>query len=1044
MILSDQSVRRPVFAAVISMLLVILGLASMSRLPVRQYPDVDSPVVSIDTEYRGASAEVVETKVTQVIEERIAGIEGIVKLTSSSRDERSDIRVEFDLGRDIDGAANDIRDRVSRVLDQLPTEADPPEIAKVDNTSQAVMFLNLTSDRMDGLEITDYAERFLVDRFSTVPGVARVRISGERRYAMRVWLSRERLAAHGLTVNNVEDALRSENVELPAGRIESTAREFTLRTDTGFNTEQDFRLLVIGRGADGQLVRLGDVADVRIGAENERSIARANGEPAVSLAIEQLSKANSVLVSRAVREEVARIAQELPEGMTLGVNYDRAEFIEASMKEVYIALGVALSLVLIVIYIFLGSFRVTLIPAIVVPVSVTATFIVMGAMGYTINVLTLLGLVLAIGLVVDAAIVVLENIYRRIEKGEKPLLSALDGSKEIGFAVIATTLVLVAVFVPLSFIEGDVGRLFREFGITLAAAVLFSSLVALTLTPMLCSKMLRGERTRKGLTAKVDQFFRWLRKHYRHGLQQIIRKPWLVLAGVGGITVFAGFLMQSLPAEYAPNEDRGAFFVSLRAPEGATLEATDKATRQLEAILQAETGEGKPVKRYLTRLPGWGNAAVNNATVIVLLSDWHEREESDRELADRLGSQFDAIPGAQVFARTPRALGIRGDGTPVAMVLGGPDYDQLVEWRDQMLDAMEAMPELEDVDSDYQERKPQMRIAVDRNRAAVLGVSLSNVGRTLETMLGSRIVTTYVDRGREYNVVLLGEDGDRASPDDLTNLYVRSSLTGQLVPLSNLVVISEVAGPSELKRHDRMRSITLSASLAPGVRLGEAIEKLYAVAQETLPASARIGWDGESQEYLESGSSLYLTFGLALIIVFLVLAAQFESFINPMVILVTVPLALTGALLGLWAYGGSINVFSQIGAILLIGLSAKNGVLIVEFANQLRDRGMRFHEAVVEAAAVRLRPILMTSACTTFGALPLLLGTGAGAESRQPIGIVVVYGVTISAILTLFVVPALYVLFARRTSSPQHVSRAIDKLREKTRGEAAPATETPS
>ena len=1044
MILSDQSVRRPVFAAVISMLLVILGLASMSRLPVRQYPDVDSPVVSIDTEYRGASAEVVETKVTQVIEERIAGIEGIVKLTSSSRDERSDIRVEFDLGRDIDGAANDIRDRVSRVLDQLPTEADPPEIAKVDNTSQAVMFLNLTSDRMDGLEITDYAERFLVDRFSTVPGVARVRISGERRYAMRVWLSRERLAAHGLTVNNVEDALRSENVELPAGRIESTAREFTLRTDTGFNTEQDFRLLVIGRGADGQLVRLGDVADVRIGAENERSIARANGEPAVSLAIEQLSKANSVLVSRAVREEVARIAQELPEGMTLGVNYDRAEFIEASMKEVYIALGVALSLVLIVIYIFLGSFRVTLIPAIVVPVSVTATFIVMGAMGYTINVLTLLGLVLAIGLVVDDAIVVLENIYRRIEKGEKPLLSALDGSKEIGFAVIATTLVLVAVFVPLSFIEGDVGRLFREFGITLAAAVLFSSLVALTLTPMLCSKMLRGERTRKGLTAKVDQFFRWLRKHYRHGLQQIIRKPWLVLAGVGGITVFAGFLMQSLPAEYAPNEDRGAFFVSLRAPEGATLEATDKATRQLEAILQAETGEGKPVKRYLTRLPGWGNAAVNNATVIVLLSDWHEREESDRELADRLGSQFDAIPGAQVFARTPRALGIRGDGTPVAMVLGGPDYDQLVEWRDQMLDAMEAMPELEDVDSDYQERKPQMRIAVDRNRAAVLGVSLSNVGRTLETMLGSRIVTTYVDRGREYNVVLLGEDGDRASPDDLTNLYVRSSLTGQLVPLSNLVVISEVAGPSELKRHDRMRSITLSASLAPGVRLGEAIEKLYAVAQETLPASARIGWDGESQEYLESGSSLYLTFGLALIIVFLVLAAQFESFINPMVILVTVPLALTGALLGLWAYGGSINVFSQIGAILLIGLSAKNGVLIVEFANQLRDRGMRFHEAVVEAAAVRLRPILMTSACTTFGALPLLLGTGAGAESRQPIGIVVVYGVTISAILTLFVVPALYVLFARRTSSPQHVSRAIDKLREKTRGEAAPATETPS
>ena len=1042
MILSDKSVRRPVFAAVISMLLVILGLASMMRLPVRQYPDVDSPVVSIDTSYRGASAEVVESKVTQVIEERIAGIEGIVKLTSSSRDERSDIRVEFNLGRDIDSAANDIRDRVSRVLDQLPTEADPPEIAKVDNTSQAVMYLNLASDRMDGLEITDYAERFLVDRFSTVPGVARVRISGERRYAMRVWLSRKSLAAHGLTVNDVENALRSENVELPAGRIESTAREFTLRTDTGFNTEQDFRELVLGRGMDGQLVRLGEVADVRVGAENERSIARANGEPAVSLAIEQLSKANSVVVSHAVRDEVESIAPELPEGMTLGINYDRAEFIEASMNEVYVALGVALSLVLFVIYVFLGSLRVMLIPAIVVPVSVIATFIVMGAMGYTINVLTLLGMVLAIGLVVDDAIVVLENIYRRIEKGETPLLSALDGSKEIGFAVIATTLVLVAVFVPLSFIEGDVGRLFREFGITLAAAVLFSSLVALTLTPMLCSKMLQDKQMRKGLAARVDRFFRWLRQHYRARLQRVIARPWLVLAAVGGITVLAGFLLQSLPAEYAPNEDRGAFFISLRAPEGSTLEQTDRSTRQLEAILQSEVGPGKPVMRYLTRLPGWGNAAVNNATVIALLTHWDEREETDREIANRLEAQFESIPGARIFARTPRALGIRGDGTPVEMVLGGPDYDQLKAWRDQMLVAMEGMPELENVDSDYQERKPQMRISVDRNRAAVLGVSLSNVGRTLETMLGSRVVTTYVDRGREYNVVLLGQDADRASPDDLTNLYVRSSLTGERVGLANLVNISEVAGPDELKRHDRMRSITMTASLAPGVSLGEAIEKLSAVAQETLPASARVSWDGESQEYLESGSSLYLTFGLALVIVFLVLSAQFESFINPMVILVTVPLALTGALLGLWAYGGTINVFSQIGAILLIGLSAKNGVLIVEFANQLRDRGMRFHQAVVEAAAVRLRPILMTSACTTFGALPLLLGTGAGAESRQPIGIVVVYGVTISAILTLFVVPALYVLFARKTSSPQHVSRAIERLREKTAGESSVAAKT--
>jgi multidrug efflux pump len=1028
-ILSDQSVRRPVFATVISLLLVILGLAAMFKIPVRQYPDVDSPVVSIETRYRGASAEVVETKITQVIEDQVAGIEGIVKLTSNSRDERSDIRVEFDLGRDVDGAANDIRDRVSRVLDQLPSEADPPEIAKVDNTTRATMYLNLTSDRMNGLEITDYADRFLVDRFSTVPGVARVQISGARRYAMRIWLDRQSLAARGLTVTDIESALRSENVELPAGRLESESREFTLRTDTGFDTEQDFRNLVIGRGIEGQLVRLGEVADVRIGAENERNIARANGESAVSLAIEQLSKANSVLVSRAIRAEVESMSGELPEGMVLSVNYDRAEFIEASMNEVYKALAVALVLVLIVIYFFLGSLRATLIPAIAVPISVIATFIVMGAMGYTINILTLLGLVLAIGLVVDDAIVVLENIYRRIESGEKPLLAALDGSKEIGFAVVATTLVLVAVFVPLSYIEGDIGRLFREFGITLAAAVLFSSLVALTLTPMLCSKVLRGRELRSGLPLMVDRFFTWLRGHYRRILSVVVQWPRLMLGTVVLITVFAIFLAQSLPTEYAPSEDRGAFFIVLRAPEGATLETTDRATRQLEEILKKEVGEGKPLKRFLTRLPGWGSSSVNSGIIIALLTHWDERDESDQEIAARIRAQTNEIPGARIFASTPKALGIRNGNQPVQLVLGGPDYEQLKDWRDKMLLAMQDMPELANVDSDFQERKPQMKINVDRNRAATLGVSLSNVGRTLETMLGSRNVTTYIDRGREYNVVLLGADEDRASTDDLSNLYVRSSQTGELIPLSNLVVITENAGPSELKRFDRMRSITVSASLADDVRLGEAIEKLYEVALDTLPASARLSWDGESEDYLNSGSSLYLTFAMALLIVFLVLAAQFESFINPLIILVTVPLALTGALLGLWFYGNSINVFSQIGAILLIGLSAKNGVLIVEFANQLRDRGTRFTEAVVEAASVRLRPILMTSACTTFGALPLLLGTGAGAEARQPIGIVVVYGVTISAVLTLFIVPALYVLFARSTSSPQHVSRAIERLR---------------
>jgi multidrug efflux pump len=1027
--LSDFSVRRPVFATVISALLVLLGLAALSNLPVRQYPDIEAPVVSIETSYRGASAEVIETKVTQVIEDVIAGIEGIEMLTSSSRDERSDIRVEFALSRDIDSAANDIRDRVSRIVDQLPVEADPPEIAKVDATRETIMFLNLTSDRHSGLEITDFADRYLVDRFSTVPGVARVRITGARRYAMRIWLSREALAAHGFTVSDVETALRAENVELPAGRLESLDREFTLRTATGFTRESDFQKLVIGRGPDGQQVTLAEVAEVRIGAENERSIARANGIDAVGLGIEQLSRANNVAVSRAVREEMLRVRPDLPEGMTLNVNYDRAEFIEASMNEVYKALFVAIVLVLVVIYLFLGSFRVTLIPALVVPVSVVATFMVMAALGYTINILTLLGLVLAIGLVVDDAIVVLENIYRRIEDGQKPLLAALEGSKEIGFAVIATTLVLVAVFVPLSFMQGDVGRLFQEFGITLAAAVIFSSLVALTLTPMLSSKLLRRRSLGSGLTRQVDRAFRRLAAVYRRGLAHVLNVPWASVFLLAGITALSFWMIGKLPTEYAPREDRGAFFVLLRAPEGATLQYMDRYAREAESILVREAEESGSVRRVLTRLPGsWGGAEVNSARFIVLLNNWSERDESDQDIAGRVRRDLAGLPGVRSFVFTPSSLGLRSDSSPVELVIGGPDYTRLQQWRDAMLEALADEERLINPDSDYQERKPQMDISIDRDRAADLGVSLASIGRTLETMLGSRRVTTFIDRGREYNVVVMGRESDRSSPDDLTNLYVRSTSTGQLVPLANLVQISETAGPAQLNRNDRMRAITIQAGLAEGVSLGQGIEAMLRVAGETLPPGARLSWGGQSKEYQESGNSMYITFALALLIVFLVLAAQFESFINPMIILVTVPLAMTGAFAGLMLYGSSLNVFSQIGAILLIGLSAKNGVLIVEFANQLRDRGQDIREAVLNASAIRLRPILMTSTATTFGALPLLLGQGAGWESRQPIGIVIVFGVTISAILTLFIVPALYTLFARKTSSPQAVSRLIEQL----------------
>lgn len=1039
MILSDLSVRRPVFAAVLSLLLVVFGVAAGVGLPVRQYPDIDPPVVSIETTYRGASADVVETKITQLIEDRIAGLEGIEKLTSESQDEQSTIRVEFALDRDVDEAANDIRDRVARVRNRLPDEADPPQIAKVDNDTRPVMYLNLTSDHMSGLEITDYAERFLTDRFATVPGVSRVRISGERRYAMRIWLDRQRLAAHELTVTDVESALLRENVELPAGRLESSQREFTLRTDTGFSTADEFGRLVVGRGQSGQLVRLAEVADVRLGAENERNAARANGIPAVSLGIEQLSKANTIDVSRLVRAEAERVSGDLPEGMKLQLNYDRAEFIEASMWEVVKALVFAIVLVLVVIYLFLGDLRATLIPAVVVPVSVVSTFMVMAALGYTINTLTLLGLVLAIGLVVDDSIVVLENIYRRIESGSPALVAALEGSREIGFAVVATTLVLVAVFVPLSFIRGDLGRLFSEFGITLAAAVIFSSLIALTLSPMMSSKIFASRASRTRFSEALDRFFARLSGAYRTWVARIIERPSVTLAGAAVVAVMAGVFYAALPSEYAPKEDRGVFRVMIRAPEGASFGYTDGYARRLEDLVMAEIEDG-PVMRVLTRLPAaFGSSGdVSAARAIVLLKPWDQRDESAEQVAGRLRGKLRQLPGVRGTVVTPQSLGIRSDGRPVELVIGGPDYAQLEAWRDTLLEAMREMPELVNPDSNYQERKPQMRIRVDRDRAAALGVSLRTVGRTLETMLGSRIVTTFVDRGREYNVILQGEDADRRSPTDLTNLYVRSDQSGGLVPLANLIEIRELAGPQKLTRFDRLRSITVSAELSEDSSLGPALAALEARAREVLPDSVRLSWDGESREFLESGSSLALTFAFALVIVFLALAAQFESFVHPIVILVTVPMALTGALVGLWAYGASVNVYTQIGAVLLIGLAAKNGVLIVEFTNQLRDRGKDFDAALIEAATVRLRPILMTSACTTFGALPLLLASGAGAESRQPIGIVVVFGVAVSAVLTLFVVPAVYSVIARNTRSPDHVSRMIDELESASEGGDSP------
>jgi multidrug efflux pump len=1028
--ISEISIHRPVFATVISLLLVILGLVSLTRLAIREYPDVDPPIVSISTNYRGAGANIIEEKITQVIEDRIAGLEGIEKIQSRSRDERSDITVEFNADRDIDAATNDIRDRVSRVADDLPPEAEPPDIAKSESDAEPIMYLNLTSDRMSALELTDFAERVLVDQLSATPGVARVQLGGARRYAVRIWIDRQSLAARQLTVAEIEAALRRENVELPAGRLESEEREFSLRTDTGLRTVEDFRGLVIGRGADGYLVRLGDVADVVLGAENERSISRSDGVAGISIGIVQMSKANTLQVAEAVHENVARLAAALPEGMRLGTNVDRAVFIKASLREVAIALGISLTLVLAVIYLFLGNLRATAIPAVTIPVSIIATLTFMQAMGFSVNVLTLLGMVLAIGLVVDDAIVVLENIFRRIEAGQPPLIAALDGSREIGFAVIATTLVLVAVFVPISFLPGALGQLFREFGFTLAAAVLFSSLVALSLTPAMASRMFRAGEQRTGFAERIDRFFHRAADWYERRLRSLIRRPWLILGGTAGLVLLAVLAFRVLPNEFAPLEDRGVLFVGLNAPEGSSLEYTERQLRALEDILYRYKEEGL-VKRFSLRVGsgGFGGAEVNAVRGWVILADWGDRDLSAQQLAGRLMGQMSALPGVRGFVFTPQGLRFRGWGQPVQAVIGGPDYETLAQWSDVLVEKASQNPNLLGVDTNYQERKPQIRISVDRDRAAELGVSLQTVGRTLETILGSRIVTTYVDRGREYNVILQGERRDRATPSDLQNLYVRSDRSGDLVPLANLVRLEETSGAIQLNRFDRLRSITISAGLAPGYSVGEAVEYFQQLVSDELPPSARLSFDGEAREYLRSRGQLWFTFGFALAIVFLVLAAQFESFRHPAIIMTTVPLAVIGALAGLWLYNMTLNVFSQIAMILLIGIAAKNGVLIVEFANQLRDQGLDKIEAVIKAAAIRLRPVLMTSLCTAFGAIPFLLARGAGSEQREPIGVVVFYGTTIAVLLTLFVVPAVYSLVAGEHRSPQHLRNLISRLR---------------
>lgn len=1030
MILSDISVKRPVLACVFGLILIAFGLVSFDRLPLREYPDIDPPIVSVETTYVGASANVIETRITETIEERISGIEGIKYIESVSKDGESEITIEFNIDRDVDAAANDVRDRVSGVLDNLPEEADPPEIQKVDSSDDVIMWLNLTSDSMTVPELTDYADRYLVDRFSVLDGVARVRIGGAQNFAMRIWLDRQEMAAKDITVADIEIALREENLELPAGNIESKDRMFTLRIDRAFKTAKDFSNLVVKRGEDGYLVRLRDVARVEKGVVEDRTFFRGNEVPMVGLGIIKQSTANTVDVARLAREKTLSVNKTLPDGMSIEQSYDSSVFIEGAINEVYKTLGIAILAVVFVIYLFLGSFRSMVVPAVTVPISVIATFIVLLMLGFTVNLLTLLALVLAIGMVVDDAIVVLENIVRRIkELHETPLVAAYRGARQVGFAVIATTLVLISVFVPIAFLQGDIGRLFSEFALTMAAAVAFSSFVALTVSPMLASVFLKDNiKSQNKITQTIDDSFSKMRGRYEQALGWLLNKWILVAVSFVAMMGLVVALFYQIPSEYAPKEDRGAFFVIVNGPEGASYDFMDDYMNEIERRLMpfAESGE---FKRLLVRAPrSFGNiASFNGGIVIVILEDWGKRKSADYYMAEARKRLSD-LPGVRAFPIMRQGFG-GSLSKPVQFVIGGGEsYKQLAEWRDILVEKInQDNPGLLGLDWDYKETQPQIEVQINYSRAAELGVRVVDIGTTLQTMFGSRQITTYLDGGEEYDVLVEGERDLQRSELALKNVYVRSERSGKLIPLSNVVSLRELADSAELNRYNRVRAITLEANLAEDYVLGEALAYLNQLVDEHLPENVIVDYKGQSQDYQQSGSEIIFVFLLGLAVTYLVLAGQFESFIHPFIIMLTVPLAIAGGLIGLYLTGNSLNIYSQIGLIMLVGLAAKNGILIVEFVNQLRDEGKDFKEAVIEASSVRFRPILMTGITTVAGAIPLVLSSGAGAETRMVIGVVVLAGVLLSTFLTLFVVPVAYNYLARHTTSPKHTEMKLEK-----------------
>ena len=1009
--LPDLCIRRPVFATVINLLVLLVGAIAYDRLTVREYPKIDEPVVTVETSYRGANAEIIESRVTQPLEDSLSGIEGINFMTSISRPEQSQITINFRLTRDVDAAANDVRDRVARVRANLPDDIDAPVVSKVEADAQPIIYLAFSSEHHSPLEVTDFADRIVRDRLQNVEGVADVRIFGERRYAMRIWLDPARLAAYGLTPADVERALRQQNVEIPAGRVEGPAREFTVVNETDLRRQEEFAEIVL-RDDQGFLVRLKDVARVELGPEDERRRARYRGESAVALGVVKQSTANPLDVSRGVNEMLPEIDRALPPGMTATVAYDSSIFISRSIANVYRTIGEAVVLVILVIFLFLRTLRATVIPLVTIPLSLIGAFALMAVLGFSINTLSLLSLVLAIGLVVDDAIVMLENIYRHVEEGTPPMEAAFRGSREIAFAVLAMTVTLAAVYAPMATIEGRTGRLFTEFALTLAGAVIVSGFVALTLSPMMCSRLLRRAERHGRLYNMIEGWIRRLTAAYLALLARSLSVRPVTVAVTAGIAVVGGVLFTALPSELTPVEDRGYVVAVQISPEGASLDFTDRYARQIEDILS-----GVPeIDRYFMVV---GFPVVNQGISFSLLRPWDSRKRKARDIVAAIGPAMFGVTGSLAFPVNPPSLGQSPIAKPVEFVIQTTgSYAELQDLVDRVLARAADDPGLSNFDSDLKLNKPEVRVTVNRDKAAAAGIDVETIGRALETLVGGRQVTRFKREGKQYDVILQVPDADRNTPGDLERIYLPVG-DGAVVALSNFVNVRETVAPRELNHFNKLRAATITATINPGYTLGDGLEALAAAAREVLPPGAQIDYAGQSREFRESSADLYITFLLALAFIYLVLAAQFESFIDPLIILLTVPLSMTGALLALNLTGGTLNVYSQIGLITLIGLITKHGILIVEFANQLQRRGRGIMEAVQESAVLRLRPILMTTGAMVLGAVPLAIATGAGSEGRQAIGWTIVGGLLFGTLFTLFVVPMAYSYLAKRHTADE-------------------------